>query len=69
MSQQDRSAREATTPLLRLSVFDWSDFVGGGFFASVASGAVATGLALASPELLPAWMIRRLSFCRSSLLT
>src|SRR5712691_8171389 len=58
MSLQGRSGQEAKTPLLRLSVFDWSDFVGGSFFVSVASGAVATGLALANPELLPSWMIR-----------
>jgi len=55
---QQRPPRGATTPLLRLSVFDWSDFVGGSFFVSIASGAVVTGLALANPELLPAWMVR-----------
>jgi len=58
VSTQDPSEQRETTPPLRLSVFDWSGFVRNGFFATVASGAVATGLTLAKPELLPDWMLR-----------
>jgi len=47
---------EGKRALLRLSVFDWGGFAEG-FFLTVASGALATGIALAKPELLPAWMI------------
>jgi GNAT superfamily N-acetyltransferase len=53
-SKRDSAAGKS---LLRLSLFDWAGFVDRGFFLTMASGAVATGLVLTQPESLPAWMI------------
>jgi len=48
---------EAKEPILRLSPFNWGGFAES-FFLTVATGAIATGIAVANPELLPGWMIR-----------